>query len=370
MSKIDILRAWPQMFGWNTKRKLVIFESDDWGSIRMPNQKVFALLSAKGILGDKTEISHYNKFDTLASKEDFECLFDLLSSFKARNGKSPVFTALSLVANPDFQKIKESDFNDYVWEPLKVTLSRYGLDDANDAMKEGEAKGVFIPEFHGREHLNVGLWLQLLKSGNSAVLAAFELECWTIKRDDKMRVQAAFNWYPGFNLDDQALVLAEGLAEFERQYGRRASFFVPPNGPFNSQLETGLNKRGLKYMGISKLQLEPIHDQKYKKKLHYLGQRSKTGLIYLTRNAFFEPSQGGKDWTRSCLKEVDIAFKYRKPAVISTHRVNYVGGLSKENRDKGLIELSNLIASILKQWPDVEFITSSQLGDIIENKVS
>jgi len=112
----------------------------------------------------------------------------LLSSLKARNGKSPVFTALSLVANPDFQKIKESDFIDYFWEPLKVTLSRYGFDDANDLIKEGEAKGVLIPEFHGREHLNVGLWLELLKSGNSAVLAAFDLECWSIKKDNKMRV--------------------------------------------------------------------------------------------------------------------------------------------------------------------------------------
>ena len=27
--------------GWRTNRKLVVFESDDWGSIRMPDKKTF-----------------------------------------------------------------------------------------------------------------------------------------------------------------------------------------------------------------------------------------------------------------------------------------------------------------------------------------
>ena len=27
--------------GWNTKRRIVVFESDDWGAIRMPSKAVF-----------------------------------------------------------------------------------------------------------------------------------------------------------------------------------------------------------------------------------------------------------------------------------------------------------------------------------------
>jgi len=118
-------------------------------------------------------------------------------------------------------------------------------------------------------------------------------------------------------------------------------------------------------MGISKLQLEPVDEDKYKKKLHYLGQRSKTGLMYLTRNASFEPSAGRKDWTGSCLKEIDVAFKYRKSAVICTHRVNFIGGLNEKNRSNGLEQLKELLRLIQFQWPETWFMSSGQLGDLM-----
>ena len=30
--------------GWTTKRKIVVIESDDWGSIRMPSKNIFKKL--------------------------------------------------------------------------------------------------------------------------------------------------------------------------------------------------------------------------------------------------------------------------------------------------------------------------------------
>ena len=64
-------------------------------------------------------------------------------------------------------------------------------------------------------------------------------------------------------------------------------------------------------------------------------------------------------------KEIDIAFKWRKPATISSHRVNYIGWLNKQNRKHGLQKLDELLAQIIKYWPDVEFMTSEELGDLI-----
>ena len=68
-------------------------------------------------------------------------------------------------------------------------------------------------------------------------------------------------------------------------------------------------------------------------------------------------------------KDIEIAFRWKKPAVISTHRVNYVGSIDPKNRQKGLGELKRLISLILKKWPDVEFMSSSQLGDLISNSL-
>ena len=42
------------------------------------------------------------------------------------------------------------------------------------AGKEGIAAGIFHPQFHGREHLNVKKWLKVLQSGEKDTCLAFE----------------------------------------------------------------------------------------------------------------------------------------------------------------------------------------------------
>jgi hypothetical protein len=62
----------------------------------------------------------------------------------------------------------------------------------------------------------------------------------------------------------------------------------------------------------------------------------------------------------STLKQINAAFKLGKPAIISTHRVNFVGGMSPLNRDRGLRELRFLLLSIIKKWPDTEFMSTGE----------
>src|SRR5690606_1901624 len=93
--------------GWTTDRKIIVIESDDWGSIRMPSRDVYERLLKKGIRVDK---SVYNKYDTIASVDDFEHLFEVLSQFKDINNNNPIITANTIVANPDFYEIRKSNF--------------------------------------------------------------------------------------------------------------------------------------------------------------------------------------------------------------------------------------------------------------------
>jgi len=67
------------------------------------------------------------------------------------------------------------------------------------------------------------------------------------------------------------------------------------------------------------------------------------------------------------MNEINTAFRWHKPAVISSHRVNYTGGLYVENRDHGLASLKNLLTAIVKKWPDVEFMTTAELGSLISD---
>jgi len=68
------------------------------------------------------------------------------------------------------------------------------------------------------------------------------------------------------------------------------------------------------------------------------------------------------------LKKIDIAFSWHKPAIICTHRINYMGELDPGNRKVNLRLFKELLQRILKQWPDVEFMTSDKLGDLISDR--
>ena len=73
-----------------------------------------------------------------------------------------------------------------------------------------------------------------------------------------------------------------------------------------------------------------------------------------------------KDWVDSCLAQISNAFLFNKPAVICSHRVNYIGFIEQANRDRGLKNLSKLLHLIVKKWPEVRFISTDQLVEIMK----
>lgn len=356
------------IIGKSLKQKYIIFESDDWGSIRMPSIKTLMYLKSKGVSLDKADNKRYTHNDTLASSDDLELLFGVLSKYKDSVGNSPIFTALSVVANPDFKKIEESKFESYFYEPFTETLKNYGHLKAFDLWKEGINKNLFYPEFHGREHLNVPVWMRALKAQDKETILAFENNLWAIKSEFTKNIyyEAAFNVEYQSDINEQKLIIEDGLKLFEKIHGYKAKVIVPPNGSFNRVLEETCFNNGIKFIGASKVQKEPFGNNKYKKVYHWLGQKNKHNQTYLTRNAFFEPNKpGNKEDINSCLRNIYYAFKWKKPAVISTHRTNYCGTLNKKNRDMSLKQLNELLSKILELWPEVQFITSSQLGEIV-----
>lgn len=359
--------------GWSTKRHIVVIESDDWGSIRMSSLESFNRMLKAGMREDR---NHYNTNDALESNEDLEMLFDLLSQFKDSTGRHPVMTGVNVVANPVFDKIKENGYAEYVYEPYTETCKRYPHHErVYDLWLKGQKERLFVPIFHGREHLNVQRWLRALRAGNKSTLLAFD-EGVTgiyngINEEPIPHFQAAFDIDTVDDLPYQKEVLRTGLDLFEQLYGRRAKFFVPTNGPFNNTLEEDLHKAGIKYINTGKKQREPLGEGQYKVNTRFLGNKNQFGQIYLTRNCFFEPSANGdeapmdRDWVDTCMHEIEIAFRWHKPATISSHRVNYIGWLHPENRDNSLRQLKTLLGKIIQRWPDVEFMTSEELGDLI-----
>jgi len=371
--KPDIIRNLSNIPGWKTKRKLVVLESDDWGSIRMPSRQAFESLLEEGIDLISDEGYRFNKYDSLATSGDLELLFEVLSSVKDSTGNPASLTPIVVVANPDFEKIRQSGFAEYHYEPFTETLKKYnGCEGSFNLWTEGIQKGIFSPQFHGREHLNVKVWMRALKGRHKNTMKAFNQNMWGISTADdpdiKMEFQAAFDFIDPNDLVYHEEVISSGLNLFEALFGYRATYLVPPNGPLSAKLEKVCYDHGIRFLSVPKLQIEPLAYGRTRKRIHWLGQKNKYGLRYITRNCFFEPGESGRDWIDSCMKEISIMFGYNKPAIISSHRLNYISALYPENRDIGLKKLDALLRKIINTWPDTEFITSAQLGEIINNE--
>ena len=65
------------------------------------------------------------------------------------------------------------------------------------------------------------------------------------------------------------------------------------------------------------------------------------------------------------MKQIRRSFLWGKPAMISTHRVNYIDRLNIENGEKNRVLLRQLLSDITKRWPQVEFMTTDELGSLI-----
>ena len=68
--KKELLQTITNVLAYKTNRKIVVFESDDWGSIRMPSKLAYSNLLKKGIGVDKSYL--YDTLDSLEKKEDLE----------------------------------------------------------------------------------------------------------------------------------------------------------------------------------------------------------------------------------------------------------------------------------------------------------
>lgn len=350
--------------GWHTNRHIIVIESDDWGSIRMPSQEVYTKFIDNGF---DISSSNYNRLDTIESNDDLTRLYETLSSFKDSAGNSPVITANMVVGNPDFKKIKESDFQEYFYEPVTETLKHYPhCENVETLWKQGNTNGIFHPQFHGREHVNVVRWMNSLRKRTPEIMFTFDHET-TFSGNGDYNFMEVLDYNTPDDMVKMKESLAEGLDLFEKIFEFRSKSFIPPCYVWNSDVEETLRTSGVCYIQGLAIQWTPTGSfNNYKKKYHFLGSKNSLGQYYLVRNCFFEPSLSKiSDPVDDTLRRIKIAFRWNKPAIICSHRLNYVGTLEKKNRDTNLKLLDELLRRIINTWSDVEFMTSDELGDLI-----
>lgn len=357
--------------GWKTTRKLFVITSDDWGSVRIESQQNRKNLQQQGFSMDG---NRFNRFDMLESDEDLHQLFETLRKFNDYKGNHPIVTALTNVANPDFDSIEASNYKEYFFEPFSETLKRYPAhQNVLDLYREGIQSNIFVPEFHGREHLHIKRWMFSLQNNEVQTMKAFNEKFYALDRQDLPLNSKGYG--TAFDLDAkdeilaQAEIISSGLELFESLFGYRGTLFTAPSLVFNTSLETTLSKNGIALVDAPKIQKMPQGNGNKETRINYIGKKTTAqNQFYITRNAVFEPNiSTGEEAINSCLRDITQAFNCGKPVIVSNHRAAFVGGIDPQNRRDGLKALEKLLEEVLKRWPEVEFVSAKELHKIMSN---
>lgn len=352
--------------GQRTSKKVLVIESDDWGSIRIPNKEVQEYLLKESLI---KSTDPFSTFDCLESAHDYEALFEVLKNHKDRLGNRPVLTANMVMANPDFEKIKANQFQSFYYEYFPKTHESYYPNQRTfETLKIGIEQKLIFPQFHTREHLNAMQWLKRLQTGDERFLKAFNVNCFAIddlhKGNNRANLMASYDYQNEVELDFVKKSIIEGLQLFEQTFGFTSKTTIAPCYVWNEPIEDVLHQHGVKSLQSSYIQ-QKNGNGKHQRIWQMMGRRNKLSQKYFVRNVLFEPALSKNiHWVEKAMESIEIAFFWGKPAILGSHRINYVSGLSKENRDSNLEQLNELLKRVLIKWPDIEFINSEQLLEL------
>ncbi|HEY0740165.1 MAG TPA: hypothetical protein VGD40_01850 [Chryseosolibacter sp.] len=337
----------------------------------MPSKKAYENLKKSGVPVDQ---NHYDYYDALESGDDISALMEVLHSFKGLTS-SPVLTCNFVMGNPDFDKIRGDNYSHYHFEDFQTSYGRYYGNNFFSHWQQGIKEGLLVPQFHAREHVNVELWIKGLQAGDHQTLQAFDLGyCGVVAATPspyQRHYLAAFHSTNPKDGSNKSQILEDGLSKFEAVFGYRSKSFIACNYTWPTSLEEAAHRAGVRLLQGQRVQLVP--DEKTGGKIffisHKTGDANPLGQFYSVRNAYLEPSSDqGKDWVAACINDISRAFFWKTPAIISTHRVNYIGTHYPKNRVEGLRSLKCLIQQIIDRWPDVQFMSTPQLLALMENK--
>ncbi|WP_441000595.1 hypothetical protein [Fodinibius sp. SL11] len=362
------------LIGWRTNRKIIVFSVDDYGNVRIHSKHAREKLNRAGLLAH----NRFDQFDTLETRQDLETLFEVLTSIRDKHGRHAVFTPYAVPCNINFENLAETGYQEYRYETLPETYEKLSVlapsayNGTWKLWKEGIGKGIMLPQFHGREHLNLKVFNEKLRSRDQDIMTCLQNRSFASIGSnvyETISPMAAFDFWSFKENEKFHQIIEDGLDNFENTFGYRAKNFTPPVYNAHPILYETLSKGGIDFVDVALISNEHQGRGKYKRRFNYTGKKNKLGLTYLVRNVVFEPTEDrGVDWVNYTMKQIEAAFRWNRPAIISSHRVNFCGHIDEKNRQKGITALTLLLKNIVDRWPDVEFMAASELGNLISGR--
>jgi hypothetical protein len=205
-----------------------------------------------------------------------------------------------------------------------------------------------------------------LKAGDERYHFAFERNCFAIDEinpeNRRGNLMAAYDYNNTSELEHVKSSIMAGLNQFEQVFGFKSKTTIAPCYVWDEIVENVFHESEVHALQGSYIQNSPIPGKAFQKKHRYTGQKNAAGQQYFIRNGLFEPSIATNvDWVDKCLESINIAFKWGKPAIIGTHRINFCSRLNADQTKQNLADVGKLISEMLMRWPEIQFKDSTQL---------
>ncbi len=347
----------PARVDWRGLRA-VVFESDDWGACEYaPTRELWCQTVAE----TPPERLRPVQSARLECAADLKRLGDLLARHPGADGRPPVFTAFFCLANPDFSKIAATgEYHDLAIDTaFPQGWEQPGLP---EAWREAARNGWLAPEFHTRfHHMNPAGWLSLLREESEA------------GREARLRFERAIYYqnqhlpeYAGLSPERMQQWLLPALETFRRLFGHGPGAGVTSDAtPLTEVLWAANGIRTFCLRSFSIPGAEPIvyHTKPWNNQHAATpmgGWNPETDVIYLSRNIFFEPGFDPDYSFAKTMRDIEAVWARNEPAILSTHRLNYVAwdeGLPR----RGFAALGQLLETLSRRG-DVHFLTTAQVA--------
>lgn len=337
-----------------SEERIVLFECDDMGSLANSVSPRDSYFYRSGLLKD----NRYTRADALFNRDDLARLAMTLDRFEDIRGNHPSFHAFFNVANPCLDTLISSGFSELVFKDFREILLGNDQNSLWCYWKTLIAEGRIKPHFHGLTHLNIPNWYDAIK-GSVDYQELIKMGCPNISNPNNIETLSGYRTELYFrnNEDFQSIStnLLKGLEIYEQLFGLRATRFAPTNGFFHVDYLPLLKGAGITSVNLNlSVNTQKRNGRVIKSNLLFESIKGSKSVFY-RRNSNFEPTDPGYKDISNTLHQIDRAFKNNRPAIISTHRVNFISSRIQANGDKGILELNKLLSAILSRWPDVSF---------------